>query len=217
MLIDQTLWGTINKVEVAIKRLRMYEPPEGYYLAFSGGKDSVCLLRLAEMAGVKYDAHYNLTTVDPPELVRFIREQHPGVAVDRPEQSMWDLIVEHGMPPTRLVRYCCEELKERGGEGRVVLTGIRAEESRKRAQRGMVEQCYKLSKYYIHPIIDWLKEDVWQFIRQEELSYCSLYDEGFKRLGCVMCPQGGGHHRWHATRNAGRNCMRLICGRLTGC
>lgn len=45
-------------VEVAIERLKAFEPEEGYYLAFSGGKDSVVIKELANIAGVKYDAHY---------------------------------------------------------------------------------------------------------------------------------------------------------------
>ena len=54
-LIEYTLDGTVNKVDVAIKRLRAFEPPEGYYLAFSGGKDSVTVKALMDLAGVKYD------------------------------------------------------------------------------------------------------------------------------------------------------------------
>ena len=68
-----------TKLEVAIQRLKTFEPSEGYYLAFSGGKDSVVIKALADMAGVKYDAHYNVTSVDPPELVRFIKEKYPDV------------------------------------------------------------------------------------------------------------------------------------------
>ena len=62
-----------DKVQTAIKRLQTFEPPEGYYLAFSGGKDSVVVKALADMANVKYDAHYALTSVDPPELVHFVK------------------------------------------------------------------------------------------------------------------------------------------------
>jgi len=189
-LKEYTLWGERDKVQVAIERLRTFEPPEGYYLAFSGGLDSCVLKELANMAGVKYDAHYNLTTVDPPELVRFIREQHPDVAIDKPEKSMWELIYEYKAPPTRRQRFCCEALKERGGIGRVVMTGIRAEESNRRANRQMVEQCYKVQKSYVHPIIDWLRTEEWQFVRANNVPYCSLYDEGFRRIGCIMCPFG---------------------------
>ena len=46
-------------------------------------------------------------------------------------------------------------------------------------------------KIYLHPIIDWTSEDVWEYIHQYQVPYCSLYDEGFKRIGCVMCPFHG--------------------------
>ena len=86
-LIERTLWGDQDKVQIAIDRLRTFEPPDGYYLAFSGGKDSCVIKALADMAGVHYDAHYSLTTVDPPELVRFIRAalRRPPVAFEDSE------------------------------------------------------------------------------------------------------------------------------------
>ncbi len=70
----RSLFLEYNKVDIAIQRLRSFEPPEGFYLAHSGGKDSQVIHRLAQMAGVKFDAHFNVTTVDPPELVHFIQE-----------------------------------------------------------------------------------------------------------------------------------------------
>jgi phosphoadenosine phosphosulfate reductase len=190
VLVENTFWGKRDKVDIAIQRLRQFEPPEGYYLAFSGGKDSVTIYRLAEMAGVQFDAHYQITTVDPPELVKFIKRQHPGVERHRPEMSMFRLMLlpRHFMPPMRQARWCCEALKERGGEGRFVLTGIRWAESANRQDRRMVEQCVPLHKRMLHPIIDWIDADVWQFIRQENVPYCRLYDEGFDRLGCILCP-----------------------------
>jgi len=188
-LIEYDLYrGQIDRVATAIERLKTFEPSNGYYLAYSGGKDSDTILALAEMAGVKFDAHYNLTTVDPPEPVYHIRK-HKKVQISRPELNMFQLIVKKRMLPTRLYRFCCEYLKERGGKGRLVLTGIRSQESYKRAKRGMIETCYTdSSKTYLHPIIDWSTADVWEFIRTNKIEYCKLYDEGFKRLGCVMCP-----------------------------
>jgi phosphoadenosine phosphosulfate reductase len=175
---------------MSIERLRAFEPEEGYWLADSGGKDSTTLLDLAWKSGVKFEAHYNLTTVDPPEIVRFIKQWHPNTILDKPEFSMWENILREKMPPLRQQRWCCERLKERGGEGRRVLTGIRWEESPRRARR-QVEDRQQSRKIIINPIIDWTSADVWAFIRREGLPYCSLYDEGFKRLGCIMCPQQG--------------------------
>jgi phosphoadenosine phosphosulfate reductase len=140
-------------------------------------------------AGVKFDSQYNNTTADPPELVHFIRENYPSVVEWHPPLSMWQLIVKKRFPPTRKIRYCCEKLKEVSGKGRFVVTGVRWQESPRRKSRKMVEFCLKAEgKKYLHPIIDWGLADVWGYIRERKLQYCSLYDRGFKRIGCIFCP-----------------------------
>ena len=111
MLIEQTLFGTVDKVAEAIKLLREHEPPEGYYLCFSGGKDSVVIYGLAKQAGVKFDAHHSVTTVEPPELMKFIRDKYPEVQKESPQLTMAQLIVKNKTPPTRIARYCCRLLK----------------------------------------------------------------------------------------------------------
>ena len=176
---------------ISIKIMREFEPPEGYYLAFSGGKDSVVLYELAVRAGVKFDAHYSVTGIDPPELVRFIRDEYKGkVAWEKPpKQNWWKGLMAHGLP-SRTVRWCCEMLKEHGGRGRVVLTGVRAAESRSRGKYGVVQPCHRpgMDKTFVHAMLHWQTGAVWEYIRGEGLPYCSLYDEGWKRLGCVLCP-----------------------------
>jgi phosphoadenosine phosphosulfate reductase len=185
MLIEQTLFRLEDQVADAVALLRNNEPPEGYYLAFSGGKDSLVLKHLCDQAGVKYDAHYSVTTVDPPELVKYIRAEHPDVIFNRPKMSMFQLIPKKLMPPTRIVRYCCEYLKEHDGDGRFKLTGIRREESVKRAKRPMIQAGM------MHPIFHWSEYDVWEYIDKYNLKYCSLYDTGKSRIGCIMCPMQG--------------------------
>jgi len=180
-----------DKVEQALTVLKMHQVKEGYYLAFSGGKDSAVIYELAKMAGVEFDAHYNFTTVDPPELVNFIRNEYPEVKTHYPEKTMWELIVEKRMPPTRIVRYCCDALKEGGGEGRLVITGIRHAESYQRSNRCIFEQDNRRKdKFYLNPIIEWSEKDVWDFIKERKIKYCKLYDEGYSRLGCIGCPMG---------------------------
>lgn len=143
MLYQMDIFGK-TKLEKTIERIQMFEPEDGYYLAFSGGKDSQCIYHLAKMAGVKFDAHYSVTSVDPPELVRFIIEHYPDVIRDHPMKdgkplTMWRLIASQVMPPTRKARYCCEKLKECNGEGRVTMTGVRwAESANRKANQGTV-------------------------------------------------------------------------------
>lgn len=213
-----TFDGEIDMVKRAIDRLKAFEPKEGYRLAYSGGKDSIVIKRLAEMAGVKFEAHYSVTSVDPPELVRFIKKQK-DVYFDVPKDkngkpiTMWSLIAKNKIPPTHIFRYCCAHLKEASGKGRLTITGVRWAESVRRKKyrhlvdisaakkenriiyndendeaRRMVESCYRTQKTLINPIIDWTNEEVWQFIKEQKLEYCKLYDEGYKRLGCIGCP-----------------------------
>lgn len=131
-----------DKVNIAIEHLKMYEPEtEPYYLCYSGGKDSNCIRILAELAGVKHDIVHNLTTVDAPETVQYIKSI-PHVIINKARykdglhKTMWNLIVDKHMPPTRLVRYCCSELKEQGGKYRMKITGVRKAESVNRNKNG---------------------------------------------------------------------------------
>ena len=201
MLIEYTLFGKkIDKVNIAIERLRQFEPTEGYFLAFSGGKDSVVIKALADMSGVKYDTHYNNTTIDPPELVKFIREYHKDVIFENPEEPFLRALISNGFP-TRLARWCCRLYKENGGSGRLVVTGIRWEESLQRKNRNMVEVCYRdTTKKYLNIIIDWTTMEVWEFIHKYKLPYCCLYNEGWKRVGCLMCPYSSPKQRLYHTK-----------------
>lgn len=177
-----------DKIGVAIERLRSFQPPEGYHLAFSGGKDSIVVYDLAVKAGVKFDTHYNVTGIDPPELVYFIREHYTNITYEKPLMPIWKLIELKGLP-RRNARFCCEYLKEQSGAGRIVVTGIRWQESWRRKRRSMFETCrWVKAKCFLHPIIDWTGAEVWEYIRVNSLPYCCLYDEGFQRLGCVLCP-----------------------------
>ncbi len=185
----------IDKVSIAIERLKIFEPQDGYYLAFSGGKDSQVIYKLAEMSGVKFDAHYNVTTVDPVELIRFIQSKYPSVIFDKPKKTMWQIIPERLMPPTRMARYCCLELKERGGNGRTVITGVRAAESIRRRSWQMFQPCKKRHGHILHPVIDWDDVDVWDFIKKEIGYWCELYDRGYERIGCIGCPNSPGQKR----------------------
>ena len=214
-LQEITLFGQIDKHRKAIDRLKAFEPPDGYFLAFSGGKDSQCIYNLAKEAGVKFEAHFHMTSVDPPEVISFVRKYYPDVILDQPPESMWRLIERKKIPPTRIIRYCCGVYKERGGIGRTVITGVRWDESVRRRNnramlelnaysnkkimlnndndeaRRMIETCQFKGKHILNPIIDWLTEDVWEYLNGSNTPHCCLYDEGFHRIGCIGCPMAG--------------------------
>lgn len=161
----------------------------GFHVAFSGGKDSQAIYELCKMAGVKFKAFFYKTSVDPRELLSFIRSNYPDVQWVRPKMTMYQLIIKKGMLPLRQARFCCEYLKERNGAGAVVVTGITADESAKRAKRKEQEHsCVKgQDKVFIHPILNWKKREVIQFLKDRNIEMCSLY-ETQQRIGCVGCP-----------------------------
>lgn len=134
-----------SKVERAVELLQkaektalLYDPADGYYLAFSGGKDSQTLYHVAKLAGVRFKAHMSLTSVDPPEVIRFVKRNYPDVVRHAPKESIYTICVRKGILPTMRVRWCCKELKEGAGAGKVTLLGIRRAESVRRAKRGEV-------------------------------------------------------------------------------
>lgn len=101
-----------EKIERAVKILKENEPPEGYFVAFSGGKDSIVVYDIVKKANVKHEVHFHVSTVDPPELLQFIREYYPEVVWDRPKYNMLQLIEKNRMLPMRTLRFCCRYLKE---------------------------------------------------------------------------------------------------------
>ena len=234
-MLQQKMMYSIDLLKKAERLALAYGGGNGYYLAFSGGKDSQALYHIAELAGVKFDAHMNFTSVDPPEVIRFVRKFYPEVDFIKPKKSIYQLAVEKQILPTMRVRWCCAEYKENSGAGRVTLIGIRHQESSRRAKRNEVEipnrkysgtlegldeyrnelkakRARRKSKkngvnitnadqeqtlgcisgkesLLISPIIHWTEQDVWEFLNKVmEVPHCSLYDEGWHRIGCIGCP-----------------------------
>lgn len=219
----------MDKEQTAIQRLRtasamslkVYREP--LLVTTSGGKDSSVCIALAERAGIPFEVIHNHTTADAPETVCFVRDgfrrlELKGIKCDLDypyykgkRTSMWQLIPIRRIPPTRLARYCCSILKERGGAGRFITTGVRWEESESRNEsrgiyeagrkvilnndnddrRRLFEACRLQAKRVCNPIIDWTDHDIWDYIASEHLEVNPLYRCGFSRIGCVGCPMAG--------------------------
>lgn len=221
---------SIDLLRKAEQLAKKYNPTGGYYLAFSGGKDSQCLYHVAQLAGVKFKAHFSPTSVDPPQLIRFIKRNYSDVQFKRIERSIYDVAVRQGILPTMTVRWCCSVFKETSGAGNVTLIGIRHAESVRRSKRKEIEvtrhkfsgnlnefeewQQEQLAKKFknlnhdqfsidketevkciggkdsilVSPIINWTDRDVWDFLNGMEIEHCELYDMGYSRIGCILCP-----------------------------
>lgn len=239
---DEKLQHSILLLQKAEKIALKYDYDDGYYLAFSGGKDSQALYHVAKLAGVKYKAHMNFTSVDPPQVIRFVRKNYPDVVTHAPEKSIYQLAIERGILPSKRIRWCCSDLKETAGSGKVTLIGIRKGESARRARRNEVEvsnrkftgdlesfkvwQAQELERrerkilrkinregrkvnedefslqkdneircingkesILVSPIFEWSEQDVWYFLNNiVQVPHCELYDIGYTRIGCILCP-----------------------------
>ena len=226
---------SVKLLQKAEKIALNYDAEQGYFLAFSGGKDSQALYHIAQLAGVRFQGHMNLTSVDPPEVIRFVKKNYPEVELIKPGKSIFQHAIEKQILPTMRVRWCCAEYKETAGAGKVTLIGIRKAESSRRAKRNEVEinnrkfsgdldgldeyrqeqrakRARRKSKeqgvnitnadaektlgcihgkesLLISPIIHWTEKDVWEFLNDVvRVPHCSLYDEGWHRIGCIGCP-----------------------------
>ena len=155
------------------------------HVAFSGGKDSIVLAELVDMTGLPYHLTYHDTTIDPPDVRQFIRKNYPDTIFTRPKKTFWQYMVEK-FPPSCLRRWCCDKVKHGTDKSKFVITGVRKEESRKRAKYLPIEKVG--SQTICQPILEWPEWAIWEFIEGNHLSYPDIYDAGIDRVGCVICP-----------------------------
>ena len=206
------------KIDAAIDFLKRGEKlalslnEQGYFVAFSGGKDSQILLWLVQQAKVKYKAYYSVTTNDPLQNVQFIRKHYKEVIFLHPKDNFYTLVKKNGLP-IRQMRYCCRVLKENAGVGFATLVGVRREESVRRSKYDFVDvvsrrkehkervggydldnmisvnhQCIKgKDKVVLRPILDFTEKDVWTIINEFHLPKNPCYEK-VGRVGCIFCP-----------------------------
>lgn len=227
----------IERIKMAAEMsLHHYQKP--LICTYSGGKDSDVMLELFKRSGIVFEVHNSHTTADAPQTVYHIRKvfrdlelQGIKCGIDYHKQfdgsriTMWNLIPKKLIPPTRLARYCCSDLKESGCANRMIATGVRWAESNKRRgrevfetisriehdktkvtdekmlltdnddTRRLFEQCQMKAKTVVNPIIDWKDNDIWDYYWNECKIHNPLYEMGYYRVGCIGCPMAG-KSRW---------------------
>jgi len=170
----------------AIARIREFCGGKKVLCAFSGGKDSQACYHLLEESGVQFHAEYSVTRFEPPELWRFIRLHYPAVTFRRTyRRSLVTDIRLRGLP-NRWARWCCEAKHVKTPGADIVVIGIRWEESARRRETWRMFGLKPDKTAYLCPICDWSTADVWEYLAGRP--HCSLYDQGFARIGCVCCP-----------------------------
>jgi len=172
-------------------------------VCFSGGKDSIVTEHLAKLSGISYCLNSTLTGIDPPQVTRFIRKHYPRCTFVRPRLSFWHLLTTHNPPAGtgRGIKWCCTKIKEDPSSKLPIkdrIMGIRKEESTGRSKYERISQRKDQMHYY--PILDWKEWRVWEFIEMYNLPYPKLYDQGFDRIGCVICPNHQNKHEPYRER-----------------
>lgn len=210
--LSDKIKASIDLIKQGEKLALSLNPTDGYFVGFSGGKDSQVLLDLVKRAGVPHKAYYSVTTNDPPENLYFIRNHYPEVTFVHHHPNLYSLIAKKGLP-TIHHRWCCKLFKEGEGAGNVVLTGVRREESAKRANYPTIDvrsrrkehtdrttpytidnltethhDCIKgQDKIMIYPLADWTSTDIWVYIAENKLPVNPCYKLS-GRVGCMFCP-----------------------------
>lgn len=133
---------------------------KGFFVGFSGGKDSQALYHMMRLCDVPMHVYFSPTSVDPPEVIRFIRKYYPEVEFVKIHENIYDVFKQMKVLPTMKIRWCCAHFKERGGEGKVVCTGVRKAESVRRSKRNEIEVSGRKFSGYMDEFEDWQEKRI---------------------------------------------------------
>lgn len=198
MNLKEKIQDSLKVIEDAIDK---YYP--NIALACSFGKDSVTTLHLTRQIEPRIKIIFINTGLAFPETIEFR---------DRLVKD-WDLYLEEYTPLQRYevsneedrdITECCNMLKveptKRALQGLDAwITGLRADETAARKNLKQIES--DLTPIKLNPIIKWTNDDVWNYIKGNNVPYHPLYDNGFVSIGCEPCTRAG---RWGEFERAGR-------------
>ena len=188
-----------------------------FYVAFSGGKDSIATLDIVQRA-LPHNAVkvvFGDTQMEFPDtyrLVNTVEAQCRAAGIDfiraKSEQAPADTWRAFG-PPAEVHRWCCSvhkttpqilTLRQITGKGDFVgmsFIGVRHAESARRSHYEPVSKGMKhRGQYNAYPIIDWSSAEVWLYIYTHSLPVNAGYKKGNRRAGCLVCPMAGGLPDW---------------------
>lgn len=160
--------------------------------SFSGGKDSTAVWNIAQKAGVT-SAFFIDTGLEFAQTIEFVKSQNVEF-IEKGGNFMQ--AVEKAGPPAKDHRWCCKLLKlnplkvhlSKEGEC-LTVQGNRWYESWNRAELEAVTQNPNNPlQMNLSPIRSWRALDVFFYLWAREIPYNPLYEMGYERIGCYLCP-----------------------------
>ena len=200
--MKQLVKDAINTIKGIANQKEFRDSP--VYVSFSGGKDSLTTLDLTRSAVKKpIKVFYANTGIEFPETVEFVRqfckENNIELIEIKVNEAFWENLPSFG-PPAKDFRWCCKICKlapinsvmedcTRAGKKCLTIDGKRRYESFTRSRIAPKEENpFIPGQVSVFPIRNWRAIEVWLYIYYRRLGYNPLYDEGFERVGCWLCP-----------------------------
>ncbi len=167
-------------------------------VSFSGGKDSSVSTLLANDIIPDIEVIFIDTGLEFPDTLKFVKKFAKKFNLNLiilNGDNFWDYLDKYGIP-TKDNRWCnsiCKlnPLKEYLKKYKIIYTidGTRKYESFTRSKLGYERKSSFIeNQINIFPILDWKGTDVWSWIYLNDIPYNPLYDKGFERIGCYLCP-----------------------------
>lgn len=218
--MEQLVQETIKKIYNTF--IEYQDKVDVFYVAFSGGKDSVVALDLVQRAlphncfkvlfgdtGMEFPDTYEtvekIKQICAEEKIEFLQAKSKL----KPENT-WQIFG----PPAVTIRWCCSvhkttpqimqlrEVLQKPDFTGMAFTGVRGDESLSRSEYDAISYGGKHSgQYSCHPILEWNTAELFLYIYENGLTFNNAYKKGNTRAGCLVCPMSQGKHDYMKYKN----------------
>lgn len=214
-ILESLVQSTIKKIYNTYQKYQ--NKVDIFYVAFSGGKDSIVVLDLVQRAlpHDKFKVLFGDTTMESSDTYKEIENieiwcRKRDIAFYKAKSKLsTDSTWKSFGPPAVTLRWCCSVhktspqimlLQQISGNKRftgMAFTGVRGDESVSRSEYDDVSIGNKhRGQYSCHPILGWNSAELFMYIYQEDLPLNEAYKKGNSRVGCLVCPMSSGKHEY---------------------